>query len=92
MLVLVTLASRPRRIDTVLAQSAGDATVLLSIEDGQYYALNEVGARAWEQCDGTRDLSEIARALHLEFDAPLSQIEADILELLSDLEGAKLVR
>jgi hypothetical protein len=91
MLLVVTLESRPQRIETVLAQSAGGATVLLSIEDGQYYALDEVGARAWEQCDGTRNLPEIARELYLEFDAPLAQIEADILELLSDLEDAKLV-
>ena len=87
----MTLESRPRRVESVIAQSAGGATVLLSLASGEYYSLDEVGGRVWAQCDGIRDIGEMAKALHAEFDATLLQLEADILELVTELADAKLI-
>ena len=49
------LEGRVRRQDGVLAQEAHGQTVLLRLEDGGYYALDEVGAMIWELCDGGRE-------------------------------------
>ena len=41
-------------------QSADAQTMLLDLDGGTYFALNEVGARVWELSDGSRTVAEIA--------------------------------
>lgn len=83
--------SRPRQADRILSQGASEGLVLLNVEDGTYYALNEVGSRVWELCDGTRTVADAIGVICDEFDAPRDQVEADVLELLDDLFAEKLV-
>ena len=88
---MIGLDSRPMHAAGVLAQRSADTIVLLSTESGLYYTLNEVGARAWDLCDGTRDVAELVRMLEAEYDAPLDAIQTDVLEILEDLERERLV-
>jgi coenzyme PQQ biosynthesis protein PqqD len=82
---------RPTQRAGVLAQQADDELVLLDVQAGSYFALNEVGARVWELCDGSRSVAEIVGALGVEFDAPHGTIENDVRELLEDLARDELV-
>ena len=83
--------SRPVRRSDVLAQGAGETVILLTPDSGKYFTLNEVGGRIWELSDGTRSVAEIAGVLVEEYEAPLEEIQADTLEVLSELAGEKLV-
>lgn len=83
--------ARLRRQDGVLVQEARGQTVLLRLEDGGYYALDEVGARIWELCDGTRAVAEIVDILCAEFDAPEAIVRADVLEFIGDLRRERLL-
>ena len=65
--------------------------MLLRLEDGGYYALDEVGARIWELCDGHRAVGEIVALLCLEFDAPEETVRADVLEFIGDLRRERLL-
>ena len=65
--------------------------MLLDLDGGTYFALNEVGARVWELSDGSRTVAEIATQLADEYDAPVAVIQADVLELLGELEVEQLV-
>jgi hypothetical protein len=84
--------SRPLRRQDVLAQKAGDTLVLLTPDTGEYYTLNEVGARIWELVDGTVTVAEIAGVLAEEYEAPIEQIQADTLELLAELAAETFIR
>lgn len=72
-------------------QQAEDELVLLDVQAGSYFALNEVGARVWDLCDGTRSVGEIFGVVAAEFDAPLDVIERDVRGLLEDLATDRLV-
>jgi hypothetical protein len=85
------LSERLRREDGVLAQEANGQTVLLRLSDGGYYALDEVGARIWELCDGERPVAEIVTTLAGEFDAPEATVRADALEFIGDLRRERLL-
>jgi coenzyme PQQ biosynthesis protein PqqD len=85
------LDERLRRQDGVLAQEAQGQTVLLRMEDGGYYALDEVGATIWELCDGQRAVSEIVTLLCAQFDAPEATVRADVLEFIADLRRERLL-
>jgi pyrroloquinoline quinone biosynthesis protein D len=85
------LDERLRRQDGVLAQEAQGRTVLLRLEDGGYYALDEVGAMIWELCDGSRAVAEIVAILCAEFDAPEPTVREDVLEFIGDLRRERLL-
>jgi coenzyme PQQ biosynthesis protein PqqD len=82
---------RPRQQDGVLAQEAQGQTVLLRMDDGGYYALDEVGARIWQLCDGERTLGEITDVLCHEFDAPRETISGDVREFVAELQQEDLL-
>ena len=83
--------SRPRRRSDVLAQAAGDTVILLTPDSGEYFTLNEVGGRIWELSDGARSVVEIVAVLAEEYDAPRDEIQADALDVLSQLAQERLV-
>ena len=87
----ISPAGRFRRCERILKQEAAGTIVLLSLDDGQYYSLDNVGARAWDFFDGTQTVSAIAAALSDEFEAPAETIEADLIELITDLSNENLV-
>ena len=88
---MLTHESRPLRRERVLVQTADDQMMLLDLDGGMYFALNDVGARVWELCDGTRTVGEISSLLANEYDAPAAMIEDDVLELLGELATEQLV-
>jgi coenzyme PQQ synthesis protein D (PqqD) len=88
---MIGAETRLRRKERVLVQRAAGTLVLLDLEEGQYYALDEVSARVWELCDGGLGVGEIAEAIGAEYDAPLATIYDDVLAFLEEMLGEKLV-
>lgn len=87
----LTLDRTLRRQEGILAQEAQGQTVLLRLEDGGYYAVDEVGAMIWELCDGHRSVAAIVALLCEEFDAPEATVRADVLEFVGDLRREGLL-
>jgi hypothetical protein len=85
------LERRPQRGQGILSQEAQGQTVLLRLDDGSYYALDEVGARVWELCDGRHSLGDVVATLCAEFEAPESTVRDDVLDFVSQLRGERLL-
>ena len=79
------------RADQVIIQRAGDSTLLLHLETGRYFDLNEVGSRIWELADGTRTLSEIVATIRDEYEAPTDQVAGDVSALITEMIRVRLV-
>jgi hypothetical protein len=75
----------------VIAQPVKEQTVLFDMASGNYFALNEIGARTWELMDGNRALAEIVSILCSEYDAPYEVISEDITVLVEQLHADGLV-
>jgi len=88
---MIALHSRLRRRRNILAQRVSDKLVLLNLESGEYYALDEVGGKVWDLCDGVRTVSESAAVIAAEYDALPETIETDVLELVGELLREKMV-
>ena len=94
---MVTLGNYPRRKEKVLARETSDALIVLNLNTGQYYALDEVGWKVLELCDGTRSVSDVISAICDEYDAPADTIKTDVLKVLEEmidedlLEGGQAV-
>lgn len=80
-----------RRRDRVLTQRAAGTLVLLDLDGGQYYALDEVSSRVWDLCDGERGVEAIVAKIGDEFDAPLDTIREDVLGFVQEMLDENLL-
>ena len=81
--------SRPPHVQTA---TQGGQTVLLDVNRGQYYTLNEVGGRIWSLvCEGT-SFAEIVDRVCAEYDVSRERGERDADTLLRELLGNSLLR
>ena len=85
------LEERLGREDGVIAQEMEGQTILLRVDDGGYYAIDEVGAAIWALCDGLHSVAEIVISLCGDFDAPEATIRADVLEFVHELRRERLL-
>lgn len=76
--------------EQVSCDLAGEA-VILNLKSGQYFGLNEVGARIWELLNQHYSPSAIRDALLDEYDVTPDQCEQDLLELLQQLMEQGLI-
>jgi coenzyme PQQ biosynthesis protein PqqD len=83
--------TRLRRRERVLVQRAADQWILLDVENGQYYALDELSGRIWELCDGSHSVSAMVEAICRDYDAPPETVEQDVLAFLGEMAEEKLL-
>ena len=69
----------------VITQRVREETVLFDMATGNYYSLNELGARTWELLDGNRTIGDVAEILASEYDAPIEIIHEDLQSLVDKL-------
>jgi len=91
MIATIATDSRFRRRDRVLVQRAAGKHILLDLDDGQYYALDEVSGRIWELCDGTNSVEAVVAALCQDYDAPAETVAADVAAFLGEMVEEKLL-
>ena len=75
----------------IMREIAGEA-VLLDLEKGMYYGLNEVGVEIWKLVEEGRTPAETVDALTGEFEVDAETLMSDLVALLSDLVEAGLVQ
>jgi coenzyme PQQ biosynthesis protein PqqD len=88
---MIDLESCPKHGAQVIAQKAKNDWLLLNMENGNYFSLNDIGGRIWELCDGSRSVAQVVEALATEYDAPADVLKQDVVELLEGLQNGKLI-
>lgn len=67
-------------------------TVLLNIENGEYYNMNEVGSRIWALLETPMTVGALIDRLVAEFEIDRDTCKQDSLEFLEVLHHDKLLR
>lgn len=81
----ITMEAHIRRNQEILfADMAGD-TVMMGIEQGEYYGLNAIGTRIWQLLDHDRSVQEICTILRSEYDVSDPQCRDDVRRFLQEL-------
>jgi hypothetical protein len=75
-----------------VSQTVAGEVVILHLDDGAYYGLNEVGTRVWQLLQEPRTPEEIAKDIVREFEVEPEQCARDIDELLRTLFEKGLVQ
>jgi hypothetical protein len=67
-----------------LVSGIGDA-------EDELYTLNPTGQAIWHKLDGKRTLRKVAALLAEEFDAPLAELEKDVIGFTSELTKRRML-
>jgi len=76
----------------LVSSDLGGQTVILGIETGKYYSLNEIGSRVWGFLQQPRTIGEIRDLTVSEYAVDAAQCEADLLALFEQLADEKLIQ
>lgn len=71
-------------------QIVADEAILIHLNTGVYYSLNDVGTSFWNLMDGQRTIGECADTIAAEYSAPPEVVLGDLLELASELAAEDL--
>ena len=88
---MVTLESRitiPK--DVVFREIAGEA-VILNLETGKYFGLDQVGTRMWQLLAEHKQVEPALEDLTEEYDTTKDQLQHDLLELVDNLASHQLI-
>lgn len=77
--------------DNVFPSQMEQEKVVLSLNSGKYYGLDELGARIWDLLQQSHTLSEISNAICQEYEVEIEECDRDVRELLEELLDAKLI-
>jgi hypothetical protein len=78
------------REDVVFRELEGEA-VLLSLESGTYFGLNDVGTRIWALIQEHRSLRSVLESIQQEYEVSPKTLESDLLHLVEELHTKGLV-
>jgi hypothetical protein len=75
----------------VLSRKAGDETVLLNLDNEQYYGLEGVATRLWDLVEAGTTFGEAVRILLGEYEVEGDALIGDLSALVNDLQENGLV-
>jgi hypothetical protein len=74
-----------------VSSNLGNEVVILHVQSGNYYGLNEVGSRIWSLIQKPQAVAAIRKVLLAEYDVQLSQLDNDLNTVLQQLLSKGLI-
>ena len=85
------LPTRVTLVSDTLFQDMDDETVFLSLASGEYYGVDDVGARMWQAIGASTDVDTAVAQLLREFRVDEETLRADLAALIEKMREAGLV-
>jgi hypothetical protein len=80
-----------RLTDNIISAPIDDEVVILSVDSGAYFGLDEIGSEIWRQLETPTRVDALCDTLTTKYNADRSTIEHDVLALLKSLVAEGLV-
>ena len=80
--VTIIPTSLVSRNEATVFTDLDDTIVMMDVEEGQYYELDQIGARIWTLLETGRSVADLCDALSAEFDVDPDTCRRDTLEFL----------
>jgi hypothetical protein len=72
-------------------QKVGEEAILINLNTGAYYSLNDTGTLFWELLDGARSIADCARQIAADYDVEPAMVEEDLIDLAIDFQKEGLI-
>ncbi len=77
--------------DLLSAQIDGEL-IMMDMDSGHYFNLDRIGTVIWQELAQPRKVADLCQFLVERYEAPFSEIERDVLDLLRQMADKKLIR
>ena len=84
-------STKLQRSEKVTFQKVAEEAVLIHLDTGTYFSLNNIGTEFWELFDGERTLKELAEVVANKYEVDVEVVTADLVELVEKLAEDELV-
>ncbi len=81
----LTLDTLIRQHPDQIAAEADGEVLMMHIESGNYFGLNEVASFIWNQLDEPRSIAELCAAIQTEFEIDETRCQADAMDFLQGM-------
>ena len=80
-----------RRNEDLLTSEVGDDLVMMSIQDGKYFAMNRTGSYIWNILENQMPYNELCEKLSTTFQIPISQCLEDVDPFIEELIRERII-
>jgi hypothetical protein len=80
------------RSPSVITAEVDGEVVMMSIEQGQYFGLDDIGSDIWKRLDPPCAFADLINRLATDYDADRASIAADVRALLETMAKRDVVR
>jgi hypothetical protein len=80
------------RSSSVLTAEVNGEIVMMSIEQGQYFGLDDIGSDIWKRLDSPCSFAGLIDRLAADYDADRARIAADVRTLLERMAAKDVVK
>jgi len=88
----IGLDSLVARSEEMMASEVDGEIVMMSIRQGTYSGLDEIGSEIWRLLETPKKVSEICDAMTVRYDVERTKCERDVLDFLNDLASDDTIR
>jgi len=89
----ITLESVVTRLDTdLIASDLGQEIIMMNLQSGDYFGLNQVGAEIWKQIEHPIKIDDICSKLLETYDVSSDDCKAKTIEFLNKLYSDELLK
>jgi len=87
----IQLSSVVQRNQSIIHASVDDEIVMLDIDNGMYYGLDNIASRIWQMLETPNLVSDICLSMRSDFDVAEDQCQCDVLHFLNSLKHKNLI-
>jgi hypothetical protein len=88
----IDMDSRIVRSSDIVFNEMDGETIMMSIENGEYYGINSIGSRIWKLLETPRTVSDLCETLQPDFDVTPEQCARDVLFFLNRMAEKEVIR
>lgn len=74
-----------------IVSNMGEEKVMLSVQNGKYYNLGEIGGEIWDLIESPKSVNEVISSLINVYDVSQAECEEQVLAFLEHLNNEKLI-
>jgi len=87
----IDINTRLTKNRAIVSNKMDNETVMMSIENGEYYGINPIGSRIWELLDRPAAIADLCESLMEEYDVSAEDCRRDVAEFIGKLLDKDLI-
>jgi len=87
----LTMNSVIKRSPEIVHSDMDDETVMMSIEQGEYYGIDAIGSDIWNMLEEEKSIKDICSSLCQRYDVDESVCQQDVMRFLENMYERKII-